>query len=147
MGFSALGLTTSGTTPINTKARAETALSLLHDARQAVGGAHFPYDGHRALAMKEIDRAIKELRPPNPNPPGTQTQTQTQPHRHAQPLPPGDRLPAPVVQQTQAEADAKLREALALLGRARERISNPDAAEDVTAAIAELKAALALGHQ
>lgn len=125
----------------NPKAQTETAMSLLRDAHRLVGGAHFAYGGHRAKAMKEIDRAIRELNPPEPNP-NPQAQPRPAPStQHAAGQ--GTRPAAPVVQQTQAEADAKMREALVLLTRAQGRIaSGTGPADDVAAAIAELKTAL-----
>jgi hypothetical protein len=135
-GSSATG--TAGTTQTNHKAHLETAISLLHDAHRLVAGAHFAYDGHRAKALKEIDRAVRELAPPKP--PTTNTQTTTH-HTTTHVTTMGQRPPAP--QPTQAEADTKLREAIVLLNRAHGRITeNPQAAEDVGAAITELKAAL-----
>jgi hypothetical protein len=132
----------------------KSALSLLHDARHELSGSHFAYDGHRTLAMKEIQRAIKDLTPPNPNagqqvtqkraassapkgnarPQGTQAQTQKTAPKEKPP-------------QTQAASDAKLRAALKYLNRAHAKVQamNSDAAENVEAAISELN--LALGVQ
>ena len=102
------------------KKETETVLGLLKDAKHELSGVHFPYEGHRAKAIKEIDRAVRELRPPNPdqvqqtapkNPPAQRPNTTprpTQPQGQKQP-------PSPKPQQTQAEADAKLREALTAL--------------------------------
>jgi hypothetical protein len=137
------GTTTAGTgtSQTNTKAQAETAVSLLHDAHRMISSAHFSYEGHRATALKEIDRAVHELSPPKENT-APQTQTHLTTHTTTTHATGMTHAAAPAVQQTLAEADAKLQAAITLLGRAHERITNANAAEDVAAAITELKAAL-----
>jgi hypothetical protein len=147
-GATGVGSSGNTTTQTDPKAQTETALSLLRDARHLVSGAHFSYDGHRALAMKEIDRAVRELSPPKTDPTQTNTQTphatstqHTTNHRGTagQASQQGQQPP----QQTQAQADAKLREAITLLTRAQKRITNnPNVSDDIAAAIAELQAAL-----
>jgi hypothetical protein len=141
---------TLGAGQSNPKAKADTALGLLHDAQHLVSGAHFSYDGHKAQALKEIHRAIQELTPPKPpstNPAG-QTQPQTQPHpqgqTHSQTHPAGQAGAPAKPPQTQAEADAKLKDAIELLTRAQTRITNQDALDDINAAVKGLKAALQL---
>lgn len=138
----------------NANNKEKNALSLLHDARHELSGSHFAYDGHRARAMKEIQRAIKDLTPPNPNPGQQVTQQHaaasapkgnSKPHGtqiQTQKTPPKEKPP-----QTQAESDAKLRAALRYLTRAHGKVHalNADAGENVEAAISELN--LALGGQ
>jgi hypothetical protein len=141
---------------VNPQRHAESVLSLLRDARHEIGRAHYPYEGHRALAMKEIDRAIRELTPPrDPNSnPVQQMQTHattghaaTAGHAtsggHAAG---GAGAGGGTVAQppSQAEADARMWDAIKLLTRARARVQehNADAADDIAAAIGQVKEAL-----
>lgn len=137
----------------NANHKEKNALSLLHDARRELSGSHFAYAGHRVRAMKDLDRAIRELTPPNPNP----GQQATQQHAPSSTAKGNSRAQGPQAQvqktapkekppQTQGESDAKLRAALQYLNRAHAQVQamNSDAAENVEAAIGELTAALGL---
>ena len=132
----------------NGNKKANSPLGLLREARHEIGGSHFAYGGHRTNAMKEVDRAIKELTPPNPNA-GQQT-GQAQPQQHTSTKtqvakqPAQNSTPRPKVEQTLADSNSKLQRALNLLTRAYGAMdnSNPDAATNVAGAMKELRLAL-----
>jgi hypothetical protein len=144
----------STTTQPAPRVQIETAQGLLRDARQLLKNVQFSYGGHRALAEKEIDRALSELGPKKIDhlPPNVQMQSATT-TRHAttigrattgQPTYKGQ-LPKQqeTTELTQVQAEGKLREAIALLTRAQKRAAdNPNATEDIAAAITQLQEAL-----
>jgi hypothetical protein len=106
----------------------------LISAHKLLAEADRDYDGHRALAAKEVHKAIKEL---SGNHHHKKAQTTTPPVAKA-------KAKHPPMREAQATSDAQLSQALAILQGVQANLSasHPKAATNVTAAIAEINTAL-----
>ncbi len=105
----------------------------LRSAHKLLAEADRDYDGHRAKAAEEVHKALKDLGYEHKK--GAKTAAKK-----------AANAKEPPVHEPQATSDAQLRQALDILKAALPRLEgkHPKAAANVTAAIAEIKTALAI---
>ena len=117
------------------RVQAQTTISLLQNAHATLAHADHDYDGHRAMAMKEIQAAIQDLN-------GTAAKARAHTHHglYARYRPSRISSKEP---ETQSASDVQLRSAENMLQQASAGLSG-DAYQHVNTAIAHLNTALSV---